>query len=137
MPKRPTTRKTVPRKPKREEQSEHAAREERPDRSDQWEHRVRQIARETFQEMIQTMRTIPPVFPESPLPLPHRTGRKEDRKYTKMTITLDNVLAERLLSEAKKQRLSPGKILDSILWERYGRPRLTYQEERSEQDETK
>ncbi len=140
MSRKSTTRPRDNRNPEHTEPSRRTKRAEKSEStkpSDQWEDRVRQIAREVFSEMFASFRTVPAdLAVEGALPLPHRTGRKEDRSYRKITVTLDEVLAERLLSEAKKQRLSPGKILDQVLWERYGRPALSYQTERSDTPET-
>lgn len=53
-------------------------------------------------------------------------GRKENRKYQRLTVGIDVVLAEKFTQEAKERGMSPGKLLDVILWNRYGWPTLSY-----------
>ena len=104
-----------------------------------WEHRVKQIAREVCEEMIQNVRaelnelasglptaaTVPSRGDE--FPEPTATGRKENRVYGKLGVTLDAVLLNKLAAEAKREKVSIGKLLDLILWQRYGHPLLSYQ----------
>jgi hypothetical protein len=56
-------------------------------------------------------------------------GRRENRKYTRLTVGIDDVLAERFTQEAKDRGISPGKLLDVLLWNRYDKPRLSYMQD--------
>jgi hypothetical protein len=56
-------------------------------------------------------------------------GRKERRDYVKITPTMDRVLFNLFDTEAKKKKLSHGKLLDVILWHWYEKPKLSYEED--------
>jgi len=97
------------------------------------EKRIRAIAREVFGEMINAydVKALMPTDEDMP-PEPHTItgegrGRKEDRKYQRITMTIDDKLAELFKQEMKARNLSAGKLLDAILWNRYSKPLLSYQ----------
>ncbi len=56
-------------------------------------------------------------------------GRRENRTYVKLSGTIDSNLHELFEKERSERGLSVGKLLDAILWDRYGRPKLTYESE--------
>lgn len=56
-------------------------------------------------------------------------GRKETRDYVKITPTVDRILFNLFDGEAKKKKLSHGKLLDVILWHWYEKPKLSYEED--------
>lgn len=67
--------------------------------------------------------------PPAPETIRGRTGekgRKENREYERFTFGIDRVLAEQFRAEAQSRHLSAGKLLDVILWNRYGKPALSY-----------
>jgi hypothetical protein len=100
------------------------------------EERMRAIAREVFTEMIADIQgsidvAYVPVEGEEIPPEPqvitgHGKGRKEDREYERLTISLDKVLFGKFKKEMKSRNLSAGKLMDVILWNRYGKPKLSY-----------
>lgn len=56
-------------------------------------------------------------------------GRKENRDYERITVAIDTELAALFKQEMSDKGLSSGKLLDRILWNRYGKPKLSYQDE--------
>jgi hypothetical protein len=117
--------------------SDYSTRSEQHQRSDQSEYsedRVRQITEEVCQAMIQhvlsdrNMRNVLNVQDdiEAP-PEPIRRGRKQNRIYGKLGATADAVLLELFNAEARSQGISTGRLMDTILWERYGKPILSYE----------
>jgi|GEM_PF-5667465 len=129
----------------RSELAEHA--EPSPDES-AWGERVKEIAEEVCREMMLNVQnelndlkalvsgvpSIPTVQSIEDRPKePIATGRSEDRIYGKIGATLDAVLIKRLNQEAKEQKMSVGKLLDIILWQRYDRPPLSYELPEEEQ----
>jgi len=109
----------------------------RDDRADQYddnrlERRMKEIAREVFREMMNVQRARA-AFPDNePMPPEPETikhegrGRRENRKYERLTLTVDRELARLFKAEVKDRKLSAGKVMDAILWNRYGRPALSY-----------
>lgn len=104
-----------------------------------WQTQMRAIAREVCQEMIEAMMPLQHMqrvsvdgeeAPPKPVTIkgPGVKGRKETRQYERLTVGIDVVLAEKFKAEAEALNLSPGKLLDRILWNRYGMPRLSYQQ---------
>jgi hypothetical protein len=120
--------------PEHSERSEHGLPEN-------WEDRVRGIAIEVCHEMLQNIRNeLKPAAPQIPSredipPAPKDiTRRKQDRIYGKIGATVDGVLVRKLNQEAHDRKTSVGKLLDEILWNRYGRPLLSFQAPEEEQD---
>jgi hypothetical protein len=103
------------------------------------EERMKAIASAVFTEMIAAAQgDISPTFvpiegeeipPEPQVVTGHGKGRKENRKYERLTVSLDKVLLDKFKQEMRSRNLSAGKLLDVILWNRYGRPKLSYQAE--------
>lgn len=101
------------------------------------EKRMRNIAREVFTEMMPSIQgamdvAYVPIEGEEIPPRPKTIegrgkGRKEDRKYERLTVSLDSCLFERFKKELRARNLSAGKLMDVILWNRYGKPKLSYQ----------
>lgn len=102
------------------------------------EDRMREIAREVFEEMHKSigeprgsMRE-GGEWPEEPKAIDRR---RQARKYLKISVTVDKALwelfeAERNNLESSGRKVSSGRLLDRILWLYYGKPALSY--ERSE-----
>jgi hypothetical protein len=61
--------------------------------------------------------------------------RVTDRRWEKLAGTCDCQLAERFHDERRKLRLSVSQMLDYVLWNFFGKPRLSFQSERSEESE--
>jgi hypothetical protein len=119
------------------ERSDHSDRSEQVEsfeQSEYWEERVRQIAQEVCQAMIQnvmTNRNVPhganvQSDTEAP-PKPVSKGRKQNRIYGKLGATTDAILLERFNREAKDRGISTGRLMDIVLWERYSKPVLSYE----------
>jgi hypothetical protein len=100
--------------------------------------RIRQIVKEVLSEQqvmhkmhgpqgANVVETMPPA-PATVKGRKGEKGRKENRDYERLTFGIDRVLAQRFVAEAKEKNLSAGKLLDAILWNRYGRPVLSYME---------
>ena len=53
-------------------------------------------------------------------------GRKENRKYFNLSVAIDNNLNELFEEERERLNVPKSRLLDSILWHHYGRPKLTY-----------
>lgn len=53
-------------------------------------------------------------------------GRRLDRQFDKVTITIDKNLNKLFNQEARRLRIEQSRLIDSILWNRYGKPALTY-----------
>ncbi len=94
---------------------------------------IRNIAREVFQEMIKAydvknlMPTDEDMPPEPSTITGEGKGRKENRQYERITVTIDEKLADLFKQEMKARTLSAGKLMDVILWNRYSKPRLSYE----------
>ena len=107
-------------------------------KDDALEKRMKAIALQVIQDYwhnaptIQTAQQGDEELPPEPATLKGAwKGRKENRRYERITITLDETLARLFTKEAKKRGLSEGKLMDAILWNRYGRPKLSYEEKAS------
>jgi hypothetical protein len=101
--------------------------------NDQAEARIRAIAKEVFSEMMNMQQDVTTSPDRDPVPPEPKTikgkgkGRRETRKYDRVTCTIDKNLAKLFTSEARRNGISVGKLLDRILWNRYGRPVLSYE----------
>ncbi|MFC1835041.1 hypothetical protein ACFL2Q_09930 [Thermodesulfobacteriota bacterium] len=102
---------------------------------DHWESRMRAIANEVCNELMNTVHTIHIKSEGNDMPPEAITlkgvgrGRKENRKYDRITVTVDKILMELAKKEAKDRRTSIAKIVDAALWVRYGKPKLSYMTE--------
>jgi hypothetical protein len=54
-------------------------------------------------------------------------GRRENRDYEKVSVTIDKVLWKKFCQERDRLRVSSGRLMDAILWREFGRPRLSYE----------
>ncbi|MEW6351578.1 MAG: hypothetical protein AB1646_21210 [Thermodesulfobacteriota bacterium] len=108
----------------------------------EWTEHIRAIAHKVFEQNMETIRnmiqeelrssqhirSIPSEdMPPEPQYLKGQKGRREARDWRKLTITVDRVLAKRFQDECTENKLSAGKMMDAILWARYGKPKLSYQ----------
>ena len=82
-----------------------------------------------LKESVQIIQNKMEMPPESKTIKGSGRGRKERRDYVKITPTMDRVLFNLFDAEAKKQKLSHGKLLDIILWHWYEKPKLSYEPE--------
>jgi len=111
---------------------DHAAHEAQPAWPD-IEERMRQIARDVVQETMNQV-NVNHVrqeidnedFPPEPETLKGVKGRKEDRKYKRFTISLDQNLARLFEADMERLRVGAGRMADIIFWRYYGKPALTY-----------
>lgn len=53
-------------------------------------------------------------------------GRKLNRKFVKTTVTVDQILWSLFEQQAKTLKIDKSRLLDSILWIHFDKPRLTY-----------
>jgi hypothetical protein len=95
--------------------------------------RMRRIAREVCQEIIHNMETdrniITLMEDEPPEPTTIKgegKGRRENRAYEKVSVTIDKKLWERFTADRDSIKVSTGRMMDIILWRYYGRPKLSY-----------
>ena len=56
-------------------------------------------------------------------------GRKTTRKYENISTTIDSNLWALFTAKRKKLRTSAPRLMDTILWEYFGRPRLSFEKE--------
>ena len=96
--------------------------------TDDLEQRMREIAREVCQEILQSTPHAP-VMPRPEIVAASGRGRKENRKYERITAAIDTVVYDCFKAEREQLNLSTGKLLDLILWERYGKPKLSFEKE--------
>jgi hypothetical protein len=121
------------------EQGERSEPDQRSDQYEPWEDRMREIAEEVCQTTFQNIRNemkdlaivphVPNVQNDTEVPPEPETitGRKQNRLYGKLSATTDGVLVDLFIAEAKQHKVSTGRLMDIILWGRYGRPVLSYQ----------
>ena len=91
---------------------------------------MREIAREVCQEMIESLR--PRVvaaedLPPEPQSIKGKPGRRQNRDYEKISVTLDSALWEKFKAERDRLKVSNSRLIDIILWQRYGKPRLSFE----------
>jgi len=102
------------------------------------EQRMEEIARNVFHHMMNEMHhqnmmygesttlTGAEEIPPEPKTVKGIKGRRETRAYKRYTAGIDVVLVPLFEQEMKAKGLSCGKLLDIILWNRYGKPNLSY-----------
>ena len=73
--------------------------------------------------------------PEQQHEMPPQPERNTDRRWEKLAGTCDCRLVERFHDERRKLRLSVSQMLDYVLWNFFGKPRLSFQSKRSEDSE--
>lgn len=67
--------------------------------------------------------------PESPTIKGEGQGRRQEREYDRVSITVDKVLWRLFREEQQRLKIPAPRLLDSILWHRYGQPRLSFEVE--------
>jgi len=100
------------------------------------EERVREIASDVFQKMLADAPTPPAIrqeLPPEPQVLKGKPGRRQDRSYHKVTITIDSELWKLFCQERDRLGVSNSRLFDIIVWQRYGKPLLSYQEAADEE----
>lgn len=125
--------------------AEHAEHEEcdEPDAHIPWtemEARMREIAREVATAVMNEMsvnhemnainmnhETPGPDMPPEPEYRKGQKGRKQNRTYERLTVSLDANLAKLFKAEMKRRRVSSGRLMDIICWNYFGRPRLSFE----------
>lgn len=96
-----------------------------------FEARMRAKAREVFREMQNEMivpTTIEDIPPE-PATVRGVKGRRQDRDYQKVTLTIDRALWELFEAERKGLSVSAARMMDTILWRYFGRPKLSFEKD--------
>jgi len=92
---------------------------------------IRRITKETADEIVNTMltmRTMPVDAGELP-PEPKTTGKSQDRKYKRVTLTIDENLWKQFELERTSLGItSRGRMADILLWRALGRPKLSFEE---------
>lgn len=104
------------------------------------ESRMRAVAKEFFDEMIgkvQTVHTDHTGRAEDLPPEPPREGKgkRRTRRYGRITVTVDESLLTLFEKEQRDRSLSASRLLDGILWTRYGKPSLSYQDATADEGE--
>jgi hypothetical protein len=95
---------------------------------------IREIAREVFAELFQNLQNERNIIAESQdMPPEPETikkagkGRRENRDYVKMSVTVDRALWEIFEKERARLKVSSGRMMDILLWRAFGKPKLSYQ----------
>jgi hypothetical protein len=91
---------------------------------------IKEIAREVFKEMIESLRpqaTVAEDLPPEPKSVKGKPGRRQNRDYEKISVTLDSALWEKFKAERDRLKVSNSRLIDIILWQRYGKPRLSFE----------
>jgi hypothetical protein len=97
------------------------------------DNRMRIVAREVFDEMLHNMPTGRNIIQEAEEPPEPETvkgagkGRRENRDYQKVSITIDTVLWDKIIQERDRMKASTGRAIDAILWRCCNKPLLSYQ----------
>jgi hypothetical protein len=104
--------------------------------------RIRAVAQQVFQEMFQDILNKGNMIeefqemPPEPTTLKGRgKGRRENRIYCKISVTVDAALWKLFMEEQRRSKISSARLLDSILWRHYGKPQLSFElpEEKQQQ----
>jgi hypothetical protein len=69
----------------------------------------------------------PDGYPEL-APQPAMTGKKFTVGRQKLGVTIDSVLMEKLEKESKTRGISMSRMVDTVVWHYFGRPRLSFEE---------
>jgi len=103
------------------------------------EARMRAIAHEVCSEMLKNVPTVHTVGTAEDLPPePAREGKgkRRTRRYGRITVTVDESLLRLFENEQRDRSLSASRLLDGILWTRYGKPTLSYQDATEEKEDS-
>lgn len=96
------------------------------------EARMRRIATEVLENVRNEMNMNREIsgqdLPPEPQYLKGQRGRRQDRTYKRLTLSVDINLAERFEDEMRQLNVSAGRLFDIILWQRYGKPKLSFEE---------
>jgi len=93
---------------------------------------VRKIARETCEEIMRNMTSVQAAagdMPPEPAAVLGVKGRRQDRDYRKITLTIDKSLWDLFEAERKRLSVSAARMMDIVLWRHYGRPRLSFEKD--------
>jgi len=67
-------------------------------------------------------------FPERPRTLKgHGKGPRTGKSWQRVTVSIDETLVDLMNDECKIKREPVSRVIESALWVRYGRPRLSYE----------
>lgn len=96
------------------------------------EQRVRELIREELSMLNDSV--IPDtdhyiLCPESETVRGESRGNRKKRDYMRFTSTIDVALWDLLRKEQKKLKTTMPRLLDSILWHRYGKPKLSFEKD--------
>jgi len=83
---------------------------------------------QTMQAKKQSILDIEDMPPEPQVIKGEGKGRRENRDYQKVSLTIDKILWAKFCQERDRRRVSSGRLMDAILWNRYGRPKLSYED---------
>ncbi len=101
----------------------------------EFDQHIQALAREVFQEMLHNIpngknviEDIQDMPPEPETLKQAGKGRRENREYEKISLTVDKVLWDLFSKERKQLNVSSGRLLDIILWRHFGRPTLSFEQ---------
>ena len=97
------------------------------------------IAQEASMEVLQSMSVsarseLVPTLEEPPEPERVPGTRKENRDWERISATVDSNLIKHFNLERKKRRMTTSRLLETILWNHFGKPRLSYEESKRTDD---
>jgi hypothetical protein len=101
---------------------------------------MKETAREVCREMIEALQSQAAAIGEFP-PEPDTVrggapGRRGNRRYRKASFTIDDELWKLFEAERDKLKLSNSRMMDTILWRYFGKPRLSYESESDDKPRT-
>lgn len=69
-----------------------------------------------------------PDLPPEPEYRKGQKGRKQNRTYERLTVSLDANLAALFRAEMKRRKVSSGRMMDIVCWHYFGKPHLSFED---------
>ncbi|MFC1834106.1 hypothetical protein ACFL2Q_05145 [Thermodesulfobacteriota bacterium] len=88
-----------------------------------------ETSRQVFQNMRQTVEHPLGEMEEPPEPRRVPGTRRETREWDRISATIDKNVMKLFNQEKKLRRMSTSRLLETVLWLYFGKPRLSYQED--------
>ena len=69
--------------------------------------------------------------PDCAIELTPKPSRRNPRRYIRTTLTIDEQLWQMIQTECDRLNILPPKMIDSLIWNYFGKPKLSYEKEKS------